>query len=190
MSYLDTKENYSLYLKRLKKVFKVSLALFYRILNIFWYSYDIVRNIARCVYYRAHRRNQENLLKTEVMREGEKLSSIGNYLNRLYDYRKLPPLLRGFRCITVLVAALRKGCCKCKVDTSHFNPFHPFCVTSACLCSRVDQLARIDNTWCRIYQQNSKGRQSVHKCMRHLSIYSYIDMWNINYANFAKFLTK
>lgn len=51
--------------------------------------------------------------------EKEKLSSIGNYLNRLYDYRKLPPLLRGFRCITVLVAALRKGCCKCKVDYRH-----------------------------------------------------------------------
>lgn len=41
--------------------------------------------------------------------------SIGNYLNQLYECRKLESV-RGFRCITVLAAMVRKGCWKCKVD--------------------------------------------------------------------------
>lgn len=70
MSYLDIIIRYTL--RRIKEEYllKVSLALFYRILDIFRHTYthdSIVRIITRCAYYR---RNQENSLKTEVMLEG------------------------------------------------------------------------------------------------------------------------
>lgn len=73
MSYLDIIIHYTL--RRIKEEYllKVSLALFYRILNIFRHTYthdSIVRIITRCAYYRTYRRNQENSLKTEVMLEG------------------------------------------------------------------------------------------------------------------------
>lgn len=96
-----------------------------------------------------------------------KLSSIGNYLNRLYDYRKLPSLLRGFRCITVLVAALRKGSCKCKVDYTR-----PILILSTLFRVHllVDQLAIA-------YVAHRKNHEIDNRYIdiRHLFIYHYID---------------
>lgn len=145
--------------------------------------------ITRCAYREASKEPREFAQNRSYARR--KLSSIGNYLNRLYDYRKLPPLLRGFRCITVLVAALRKGCCKCKVDyRHHFNPFHPFCI-HLLIYVYTSTNSRIDNFWCRIYQQNRKfDNWYINICVSNLFIYPYIDMKYKLYANFAKFLYK
>ncbi|KAL0122641.1 hypothetical protein PUN28_007394 [Cardiocondyla obscurior] len=92
-----------------KKIRACAFSMFSKLVHVKKFTYRRSRYPA---YYRALKARRESLPKTGATRR--KLSSIGNYLNRLYDYRKLPSLLKGFRCITVLVAALRKGSCKCK----------------------------------------------------------------------------